>query len=135
MGRSRFAGVSGDALEPWLARLVEEVAPGKGALTVRLVGDGPMRRLNREFRNVDSTTDVLSFPGEETPEGPYLGDVVISVPTARRQAADRGHDVERELRTLLIHGVLHCLGYDHERDDGEMNRLERRLRRRHLTHG
>jgi len=59
----------------------------------------------------------------------HLGDVLISLPTARRQAAAAGHSVERELRVLLLHGVLHCLGYDHETDDGAMERLERRLRR------
>jgi probable rRNA maturation factor len=68
---------------------------------------------------------VLSFPGEEG----HLGDILISVPTARRQAAEAGHGAERELRTLLLHGVLHCLGHDHETDGGEMERLERRLRK------
>ena len=89
-----------------------------------------MRRLNRTYRGKDAPTDVLSFPGQETPEGPHLGDVVIAVPVARRQAEAAGHSSERELRVLLLHGVLHCLGYDHETDDGTMERLERRLRRR-----
>jgi probable rRNA maturation factor len=75
---------------------------------------------------------VLSFPGstlETGEEGRYLGDVLISVPTARRQAEARGHSAEQELKVLLLHGLLHCLGYDHEADQGEMERLERRLRR------
>jgi len=118
-----------------MSGVVEAIAPGRGELGVRFVGDGPMRDLNRDFRSVDATTDVLSFDGGETPEGPYLGDIVISVPAARRQAAERGHGVDRELRTLLIHGFLHCLGYDHETDQGEMDREERRLRRRFLTDG
>ncbi len=87
-----------------------------------------MRRVNRSFRSLDKSTDVLSFLGEDG----HLGDILISVPTARRQAAAAapgGHTVEHELRTLLLHGVLHCLGYDHETDDGEMDRVERRLRR------
>jgi probable rRNA maturation factor len=91
-----------------------------------------MRRLNRDFRGKDASTDVLSFPGSVGGEGRHLGDVAIAVPTARRQAAAAGHDTERELRLLLLHGVLHCLGHDHETDGGEMERLERRLRRRWL---
>jgi probable rRNA maturation factor len=121
-------------LRPWLAALVVELAPEAGSLGVRFVGDREMRRTNRQFRGQDRTTDVLSFPGEEG----HLGDVLISVPTARRQAAAAGHGVDRELKTLLLHGVLHCLGYDHETDQGEMERLERRLRRtwlREATHG
>ncbi|HJX27826.1 MAG TPA: rRNA maturation RNase YbeY, partial [Thermoanaerobaculia bacterium] len=93
---------------------------------VRFCGDREMRRVNRQFRGKDKATDVLSFPGEEG----HLGDILISVPTARRQALEAGHPAERELMVLLLHGVLHCLGYDHETDQGEMERLERRLRRR-----
>jgi probable rRNA maturation factor len=101
---------------------------------VRFTSDREMRRLNAGFRGKDEPTDVLSFPGtrkkrEQLAEGWHLGDVVISVPTARRQAATRGHELGRELRTLLLHGLLHCLGHDHETDDGTMDRLERRLRR------
>lgn len=112
-------------LRPWLTSLVAALAPGAESLGVRFVGDREMRRVNRHFRGKDRTTDVLSFPGE----GGHLGDVLISVPAARRQAAAAGHGMDRELRTLLLHGVLHCLGYDHETDQGEMERLERRLRR------
>jgi probable rRNA maturation factor len=91
-----------------------------------------MRTLNREHRGKDKTTDVLSFPGGGTPEGYHLGDIVISLPQAQRQAEVAGHSLDRELRVLLLHGVLHCLGHDHETDGGEMDRLERRLRRRWL---
>jgi probable rRNA maturation factor len=119
-------------LRPWLSALVGELAPEARSFAVRFASDREVRRLNRGFRGKDRPTDVLSFPGGETPEGRHLGDVVIAVPTARRQAAEQGHAVERELRTLLLHGVLHCLGYDHETDDGTMERLERRLRRRWL---
>ncbi|HEV8628930.1 MAG TPA: rRNA maturation RNase YbeY [Thermoanaerobaculia bacterium] len=129
------------ALRPWLAALLAELAPGAASFAVRFTSDREMARLNRDYRGKEGTTDVLSFPGapaarrwngHASQEGPHLGDVVIAVPTARRQAAARGHDTARELRTLLLHGVLHCLGYDHERDDGAMERLERRLRRRWL---
>ena len=113
-------------LLPWLAPLVAELAPQAEGLGVRFVGDRAMRLANRQFRGKDKSTDVLSFPGEEG----YLGDILISVPTARRQAAAAGHGVGRELKVLLLHGILHCLGYDHETDQGEMERLERRLRKR-----
>jgi probable rRNA maturation factor len=121
-------------LRPWLLRLLAQVAmPAVGgaglSFGVRFVGDRAMRQTNRHFRGFDKSTDVLSFPGEDGVEGRHLGDVLISVPTARRQAAAAGHPVETELQILLLHGVLHCLGYDHETDGGEMERLERRLRR------
>jgi probable rRNA maturation factor len=129
---SRYPGVRLRQLRPWLEALVRELAPGAQGLGVALTSDRALRRLNREFRGRDAATDVLSFPGGESPEGRYLGDVAISVPTARRQALAAGHSLERELRRLLLHGVLHCLGYDHEADDGAMDRMERRLRRRWL---
>jgi probable rRNA maturation factor len=97
-----------------------------GEVSVVLAGDGLLRRLNRDFRDKDRPTDVLSFPGGGGEEG--LGDVVISVPTAARNARRLGHSVPRELDILALHGFLHALGYDHEADDGTMERLERRLR-------
>ncbi len=129
---SRFPEAGARALRPWLAALVQELAPAAATAAVRFVGDREMRRLNRAWRGKDRATDVLSFPGHATPEGVHLGDIVISVPTARRQAAARGHDTTRELKILLLHGVLHCLGHDHENDGGTMERLERQLRRRWL---
>ncbi len=117
-------------VRPWLEELVRHLAPDRSAFVVRFVSDREMRQLNRFYRDKDLTTDVLSFPGEVQPDGHYLGDVVISVPTARRQAEGSGHEVDRELKVLMLHGVLHCLGHDHETDDGTMERLERRLRRR-----
>ena len=103
-----------------------------------LAGDALVRRLNATYRGKYKTTDVLSFPGDArpAPDGSrHLGDIVISVPQARRQAAREGHALERELRLLLIHGYLHLLGYDHEVDDGRMKRLESRLARRLLPEG
>ena len=99
----------------------------KGEVALVLAGDGLLRRLNREFRGRDKATDVLSFPGPGGEEG--LGDVVISVPTAARNARRQGHSVLRELDVLALHGLLHVLGYDHETDDGTMDRLEKKLRR------
>ena len=118
-------------LRPWLAPLVADLAPEAESLGVRFVGDREMRRVNRQFRGMVKTTDVLSFPGEDG----HLGDILISIPTARRQAEAAGHDVDREVKTLLLHGVLHCLGYDHETDQGEMERLERKLRRTWIHEG
>ena len=96
-------------------------------MTVAIVSDARVRALNRKFRKKDEATDVLSFPSEEAG---YLGDVVISSGVAARHARAAGHSLATELRVLALHGVLHLLGYDHERDDGQMARLERRLRRR-----
>lgn len=128
----RFEETGARRVRPWVEALVRELAPEADSFTLRFTGDRAMRRLNREYRDRDATTDVLSFPGEDGPEGRHLGDVVISVPTARRQAGMHDEPVDRELRRLMLHGVLHCLGYDHETDDGEMERLEATLRREWL---
>lgn len=123
---NRYPEARARVLRLWLERLLAELVPDAASLGVRFSGDREMRRVNRQFRGKDKTTDVLSFPGDEG----HLGDILISVPTARRQAEEAGHAAERELKVLLLHGVLHCLGYDHETDQGEMERLERWLRRR-----
>ncbi len=86
-----------------------------------------MRSLNRRYRREDRATDVLAFPASD---GELLGDIVISVPYASRQARRRGEPVSREVQRLLLHGFLHLSGYDHETDDGEMDALEAKLRRR-----
>jgi probable rRNA maturation factor len=111
-----------------LRRLVETVLLAEGLsgtveLSLTLTDDAAVQRLNREFRGVDASTDVLSFPllsPEESPFVPppdgilHLGDVVVSYPRAVAQAAEYGHSVRRELGYLTVHGVLHLLGYDHE---------------------
>ena len=113
---------------PGLAAWLSSVAPARarGTMTVAIVPDARVRALNRKFRKKDKATDVLTFPAEEPG---YLGDVVISSGVAERQARAAGHSLATELRVLSLHGLLHLLGYDHERDDGQMARLERRLRR------
>jgi probable rRNA maturation factor len=125
---NRYVEAGTRRLLPWLKGLVAALAPQAEAFSVRFVGDRAMRLANRRFRGLDKTTDVLSFPGDDG----YLGDILISVPAARRQALEAGHGVDREIKTLLLHGILHCLGHDHEADRGEMERLERRLRKRWL---
>ncbi|MEZ5333362.1 MAG: rRNA maturation RNase YbeY [Thermoanaerobaculia bacterium] len=129
------AGREAAALGAWLRPVLASLAPEATSFAVRLADDGEMRGLNRDYRGKDSTTDVLSFPGERTVEGTHLGDLVISIPVARRQAETAGHGLERELQELALHGVLHCLGHDHETDDGEMERLELALRARWLGEG
>jgi len=98
---------------------------------VLIAGDDRLRRLNDRYLGRDRPTDVLSFPdGDLLPSGRVLqGEVVISLDAARRQAEELGHDELRELSELTLHGVLHLVGYDHERDQGEMDDLEIRLRR------
>lgn len=136
LDRQRSRKVSRPALAAFLRRLARSVPPGNAdEMTLCLVSDRRMREYNRRFLGKDGPTDVIAFPGggEPDPEGRvYLGDVVISVPTAARQARERRHSLARELRILALHGYLHLLGYDHERDDGAMNRLQGRLVRKLL---
>jgi probable rRNA maturation factor len=91
-----------------------------------------MRRLNRRFRGIRKPTDVLSFPAAAAPSGPeaVAGDLAIGVPTARRQAIEHGHALASEIKILILHGLLHLAGYDHETDSGQMARTEAALRRR-----
>jgi len=108
---------------------------GEGDVAVCLLSDRGMRELNTRFRGVRATTDVLSFPDDDREDpggGRTLGDIVISVPRAALQARERGHGFARELKVLALHGYLHLLGYDHERDDGAMMRLQARVIRRLL---
>jgi probable rRNA maturation factor len=117
-------------LAAWLASI--SPARARGSVTIAIVSDARIRALNRQYRKKDATTDVLSFPSGEgggRGQGRDLGDIVIAAGVARRQARDAGHPLATELRVLALHGLLHLLGYDHERDDGRMARVERRLRR------
>ncbi|TAJ23411.1 MAG: rRNA maturation RNase YbeY [Nitrospirae bacterium] len=99
-------------------------------LSLLLVGDRRMRRLNCEYRRKDKTTDVLAFPMREAdgPASSLLGDVVIALPQAARQAKAGGHSLDHELAVLLVHGILHLFGYDHERGEREAMRMRRKER-------
>lgn len=103
-----------------------------GEVTVLLTTDRTIRDLNRRFRGKDKATDVLSFPASRLqntkPAERVAGDVAISVETARKQAVEQGHALGVELRVLMLHGLLHLAGYDHETDAGKMQRRERQLR-------
>jgi probable rRNA maturation factor len=119
-----------EALRRVVSDTVRVLEGPDGEVHVLVTDDDAMRRLNRQYRDLDTATDVLSFPdGEPLPSGGVLiGQIVISLDAARRQASDLGHGVQRELEELVLHGTLHLLGHDHERDEGEMNALELRLR-------
>ena len=111
-------------------KAVEAEAPG---VTVAFVSDRAMRELNRMWRHKTGTTDVLSFPAApaDVPgEIPTLGDIVISIDRASEQAQENGLTLENEIEQLVLHGLLHLCGYDHETDEGEMNRIEVNLRRK-----
>ena len=115
-------------------RLAQAVLSSLGERTahlgVLLIGDRAMRRLNRQYRRMDRTTDVLAFSMREGP-GPasaLIGDVVISVHTAAKQARQLGRSLDEELTVLLIHGILHLCGYDHERSNQEARRMQQRER-------
>jgi probable rRNA maturation factor len=136
-GRGR--PVRDGGLSRWLAAAAP--ARARGEVAVALVTDAHIRKLNSQYRRKPVPTDVLSFPadhGSRTPDhgprtpGPVLGDIVIATGVARRQAREAGHSYQTELRVLALHGLLHLLGYDHDRknDAGRMARLEARLRRR-----
>jgi probable rRNA maturation factor len=126
----RAAGAPpGERVRRVLSRAARVAAPPAPEVNILFCGDARMRELNRRYRGKDQPTDVLAFPAG--PEAPgLLGDIAISVPFAAREARRRREPRAREIDRLLLHGFLHLLGYDHETDDGEMEALEARLRRR-----
>jgi probable rRNA maturation factor len=132
-GRGRPIAASG--IEAWLRRTAP--ASARGVVTIAIVSDAAMQALNRTYRGKDYATDVLSFPDDRSAAArrlargaARLGDLAIARGVARRQARAAGHDLRTELRVLSLHGLLHLMGYDHERDNGRMRRLEQRLRRK-----
>jgi probable rRNA maturation factor len=139
LNRQRKVRVALHALDRFLRQVEKELRVGRGDVTVCFVSDGEIARMNEEFRAKKGPTDVLSFPARAQSKGKkarsttgehYLGDVAIAPETARRYAKKNGRSVDNELRVLILHGVLHLLGYDHETDHGEMDRIEQKMRRR-----
>ncbi len=119
------------------SRRLARVLPRRGEWNVCFVDDAEMARLNAAYRGKARPTDVLSFPWKAARAGAgekefrkFLGDIVVSAETARRNAREAGHSTRREIEGLLLHGALHLLGYDHETDEGEMTALELALRKR-----
>jgi probable rRNA maturation factor len=124
--RRVFADVRPRAIQSFARKLEREVVKGRPFDTL-ITGDAELQRLNREYRGKDYATDVLSF----TDEAPArLGDLAISAARARAQAREFGHSTETEIRILMLHGVLHLAGMDHETDSGAMARAEKRWRAR-----
>ena len=120
-------------LRDFSERVCRELRFPSESVSIRLISDSAMARLNRTFRNKRGPTDVLSFPANGAKSkrgGEYIGDIAISPQTARRNARRYARSVPAELRILIVHGMLHLAGFDHETDNGEMLRQERRLRRR-----
>jgi probable rRNA maturation factor len=151
--RQRAVRLARRPLETFLRRVRDELGLGDAGVTICLVSDAEIARMNETFRKKQGPTDVLSFPAVarrkprrpasptgsgQAPGGPnkkmrageYLGDIAISPATARRYAREHGRKLSSELRVLILHGLLHLLGYDHETDRGEMARIERKLRKR-----
>ena len=108
--------------------ILDQIGREGSSATIAFVSDRKSRELNRMFRGIDKPTDVLSFPSGDS--GSELGDIAVSIETAKIQARQNGLSLDREIAQLILHGLLHLCGYDHETDNGEMNRLELQLRRR-----
>jgi probable rRNA maturation factor len=128
--RKRIAGLSSSTLERFVLR-ARRAVPLRDAVNVLVTSSSELRSLNRQFRGVDKATDVLSFPSPHEVRGEArgsAGDVAISADIARENARRLGHSVADEIKILVLHGILHLAGFDHEHDHGEMAREESRLR-------
>jgi probable rRNA maturation factor len=143
LNRQRAVRLARGPLEAFLRRVKTELGLRNAGITVCLVSDTEMARMNQTFRKKKGPTDVLSFPSAvrrrpvrayrgafKMKMGEELGEIAIAPATARRYAKKQGRRLPEELRVLILHGVLHLLGYDHETDKGEMERLEQKFRGR-----
>lgn len=126
-GRSEHTGISKPGLSRFLNR-ARKIVGLHGEIDVLLTDDAALQRLNKTFRNKNKATDVLSFPATGEISGVHAGDLAISIETAQRQATLYGHSLRDEIRILLLHGLLHLSGMDHETDKGEMGARENELR-------
>jgi probable rRNA maturation factor len=134
VNRQRGVNVPVKPLEDFFERVRKQLRFPRNAVTIQFISDAAMARLNQTFRRKRGSTDVLSFPADGARrlkrDAPYIGDIAISPQTARRNARRFSRTLPAEMRILILHGMLHLAGFDHETDRGEMDRLERRLRRR-----
>ena len=134
LNRQRQVSVDAERWHAFTEKALRVVPARYSGVTIAFVSDRTMRELNRTWRRKRGTTDVLSFPSEqsefEKTVDTTLGDVVISIEQAKKQAQENGLKLDVEVAQLILHGLLHLCGYDHETDDGEMNQLELKLRRK-----
>ncbi|HVF26621.1 MAG TPA: rRNA maturation RNase YbeY [Pyrinomonadaceae bacterium] len=134
VNRQRRRPMDNERWRQFAGKVLAKIGAGVEGAVIVFVSDRTMRGLNHKFRGLHYATDVLSFPAAQSEfeklEGSNLGDVVISVERAAAQAVEHDLSFDNEVEQLILHGLLHLCGYDHEGDDGEMNRLELRLRRR-----
>jgi len=134
VNRQRRMPIDVESWQEFSAKVLRILPTSVTSVTVVFVSDRAMRELNRLWRHKRGTTDVLSFPADqdefEKVEGSTLGDVVVSIEQAARQAKENDFTLEQEIAQLILHGMLHLCGFDHETDNGEMNGLELRLRRK-----
>jgi probable rRNA maturation factor len=128
VNRQRRKKIDTGAWTAFTEKALAAIGNHGSSATVAFISDKSIRKLNQQFRNTDKATDVLSFPSGD--ENTNLGDIAISVETAAKQAKENGLTFEGEIAQLILHGLLHLSGYDHETDNGEMNRLELRLRKK-----
>jgi len=127
VNRQRRFKVETESWTTFAAKALAAIGNDESSATIAFVSDKRIRELNRQFRGIDKATDVLSFPADG-PDESNLGDIAISAETAATQAKENGLSFDGEIAQLILHGLLHLSGYDHETDNGEMNRLELRLR-------
>src|SRR5262249_23856282 len=137
LNRQRTVRIARPALESFLRRIRRQLRMGRAEVNIAFVTDAEIAQLNHAYRKKHGPTDVLSFPAvsrrrplreSQLASSSFLGDIAISPITARRNAKSAGRPLATELRILMLHGVLHLLGYDHEADTGQMDRLEQNLR-------
>jgi probable rRNA maturation factor len=131
VNRQRHFKVDTEAWTTFAMKALTAIGKDESSATIAFVSDKKIRELNRQFRGIDKATDVLSFPADG-PDELNLGDIAIATETAATQARENGLSFNDEIAQLILHGLLHLSGYDHETDNGEMNRLELRLRRKLL---
>jgi probable rRNA maturation factor len=129
VNRQRRLKVDTEAWVTFGETALKAIGKSGSSATIAFVSDKSIRKLNEQFRGIDKATDVLSFPADGLDEG-NLGDIAVSVDTATAQAKDNALSFDDEIAQLILHGLLHLAGYDHETDNGEMNRLELRLRKK-----
>jgi probable rRNA maturation factor len=127
VNRQRRLKLDTKAWSNFAMKALNAIGKQESSATIAFVSDKKIRELNRQFRGSDKETDVLSFPAGDTLT---LGDIAVSIDTAARQAKENGLSLDEEIAQLILHGLLHLSGYDHETDNGEMNRLELKLRRK-----